>query len=123
VDETGRIVREVKVASEPEAVLAVRTNPTYHLKRVGLEPGALRRRSTKPTATMRAELAIELANHPEKLAAIQHKRANNCLTTPLFDTRRFTRHIEAAFAAMYERYQAGLSPDHITIPQLSIRRQ
>ena len=27
VDETGKIVREVKVASEPEALLAVLTNP------------------------------------------------------------------------------------------------
>jgi hypothetical protein len=29
VDDTGRIVREVKVASEPEALLAVLTNPSY----------------------------------------------------------------------------------------------
>ena len=41
VDETGRIVREVKVASEPEALLAVLTNPAYHLKRIGLEAGPL----------------------------------------------------------------------------------
>ena len=41
VDDTGRIVREVKVASEPEALLAVLTNPAYHFKRVGLEAGPL----------------------------------------------------------------------------------
>jgi transposase len=41
VDDTGRIVREVKVASEPEALLAVLTNPTYHFKRIGLEAGPL----------------------------------------------------------------------------------
>src|SRR6266481_5479283 len=29
VDDTGRIVREVKVASEPEALLAVLTNPAF----------------------------------------------------------------------------------------------
>ena len=29
VDDTGRIVREVKVASEPEALLAVLANPTW----------------------------------------------------------------------------------------------
>jgi hypothetical protein len=29
VDDTGRIVREVKVASEPEALLAVLKNPAY----------------------------------------------------------------------------------------------
>jgi hypothetical protein len=29
VDDTGRMVREVKVASEPEALLQVLTNPAY----------------------------------------------------------------------------------------------
>jgi transposase len=41
VDDTGRIVREVKVASEPEALLQVLKNPAYHLKRIGLEAGPL----------------------------------------------------------------------------------
>jgi predicted O-linked N-acetylglucosamine transferase (SPINDLY family) len=60
--------------------------------------------------------AIELATHPEKLEVIKRKLANNRLTTPLFDTKHFTQHIEAAYAAMHERYQAGLAPDHIVIP-------
>ena len=41
VDETGKIVREVKVTSEPEALLAVLKNPAYHFKRIGLEAGPL----------------------------------------------------------------------------------
>src|SRR6516164_5453857 len=41
VDEMGKIVREVKVASEPEALLAVLANPAYHFKRIGLEAGPL----------------------------------------------------------------------------------
>ena len=41
VDETGKIVREVKVASEPDALLAVLKNPTYRFKRIGLEAGPL----------------------------------------------------------------------------------
>jgi hypothetical protein len=41
VDDTGKIVREVKVASEPEALLAVLKNPGYHFKRIGLEAGPL----------------------------------------------------------------------------------
>src|SRR5208337_3020402 len=41
VDELGRIIREVKVASEPEALLAVLKNPAYHFKRIGLEAGPL----------------------------------------------------------------------------------
>ena len=41
VDDTGRIVREVKVASEPEALLQVLGNPIHHFKRIGLEAGPL----------------------------------------------------------------------------------
>ena len=41
VDDTGKIVREVKVASEPDALLAVLTNPAYRFKRIGLEAGPL----------------------------------------------------------------------------------
>jgi transposase len=41
VDETGKIVREVKVESEPQALLAVLANPVYHFKRIGLEAGPL----------------------------------------------------------------------------------
>jgi len=42
VDDTGRIVREVKVASEPDALLAILTNRTYPFKRIGLEAGPCR---------------------------------------------------------------------------------
>jgi transposase len=41
VDDTGKVVREVKVASEPEALLLVLKNPAYHFKRIGLEAGPL----------------------------------------------------------------------------------
>jgi transposase len=41
VDDTGKIVREVKVPSEPEALLQVLINPAYHFKRIGLEAGPL----------------------------------------------------------------------------------
>ncbi len=41
VDDMGRIVREVKVASEPEVLLPVLKNTPYHFKRIGLEAGPL----------------------------------------------------------------------------------
>jgi transposase len=41
VDDTGKIVREVKVASEPDALLQVLRNPAYRFKRIGLEAGPL----------------------------------------------------------------------------------
>src|SRR5438552_1215779 len=41
VDYAGKIVREARVASEPEALLQVLTNTIYRFKRVGLEAGPL----------------------------------------------------------------------------------
>src|SRR6188472_1711504 len=41
VDDTGKIVREVKAASEPQALLQVLGNPIYRFKRIGLEAGPL----------------------------------------------------------------------------------
>lgn len=59
--------------------------------------------------------AVELATNPEKLVQIRHKLEQNRLSTPLFDTRLFTRHIEAAYRVMYERYQHDLPPEHLFI--------
>jgi transposase len=41
VDDMGKIVREVRVASEPEALLQVLSDPAYHFKRIGLEASPL----------------------------------------------------------------------------------
>jgi len=41
VDGAGKIVREARVASEPEALLQVLTSTIYRFKRVGLEAGPL----------------------------------------------------------------------------------
>jgi predicted O-linked N-acetylglucosamine transferase (SPINDLY family) len=71
---------------------------------------------TATSADAYEALAIDLATHPEKLAAVRSKLAANRLTTSLFDTRLTTRHLEAAYGAMHERHQSGLSPDHILIP-------
>jgi len=61
-------------------------------------------------------LAIELATHPDRLAALRQKLADNRLVTPLFDTVRFTRHLEQAYAAMHARRKAGQRPEHIVVP-------
>ena len=42
VDSAGKIVREVKVASEPDDLLQVLRNPAYCFKRIGLEAGPCR---------------------------------------------------------------------------------
>jgi predicted O-linked N-acetylglucosamine transferase (SPINDLY family) len=61
-------------------------------------------------------LAVELALDPERLGRIRERLAGNRLTKPLFDTAAFTRHIEAAYTAMMDRYDSELPPDHIQIP-------
>ncbi|MEW6451582.1 MAG: tetratricopeptide repeat protein [Pseudomonadota bacterium] len=60
-------------------------------------------------------LATELALDRERLLNLKEKLDRNRLTAPLFDAALFTRHLEAAYEAMYRRYQAGLPPDHIAI--------
>jgi predicted O-linked N-acetylglucosamine transferase (SPINDLY family) len=60
-------------------------------------------------------LAIEIAKNPAKLAALKQKLASNRLTTPLFDTPQFTKDLERSYVQIYERYQAGLPPEHIFV--------
>jgi predicted O-linked N-acetylglucosamine transferase (SPINDLY family) len=60
-------------------------------------------------------LALLLAQDRERLAALKAKLERNRLTYPLFDTAQFTKHLEVAYVAMWERYQAGLPPDTIII--------
>jgi predicted O-linked N-acetylglucosamine transferase (SPINDLY family) len=61
------------------------------------------------------ELAVDLARDRERLQGLGRKLQENRLSAPLFDSRAYTRHLEAAYSAMVERYQAGLPPEHIHI--------
>jgi predicted O-linked N-acetylglucosamine transferase (SPINDLY family) len=61
------------------------------------------------------EVAIELALNPDRLARIKTRLRDNRLTSPLFDTPRFTCNLEAAYTAIYDRYQAGMPTDHIRL--------
>jgi protein O-GlcNAc transferase len=55
-------------------------------------------------------LALDMAHDPDRLAALKAKLMRNRETCPLFDTRRFTRNIEAAYAIMRERSQRNEAP-------------
>lgn len=59
-------------------------------------------------------LALKLATAPDRLRNIRGKLARNRLTTSLFDTERFTRHIEAAYIRMWEIRQRGEQPQSFT---------
>lgn len=61
------------------------------------------------------QIAIELAGNPSRLARIREKLTANRMTTLLFDSERFTRHLEAAYAAMYERYHQDLDREDIHV--------
>jgi predicted O-linked N-acetylglucosamine transferase (SPINDLY family) len=61
------------------------------------------------------ELAVELAQDAERCQALHQKLQQNRLSAPLFNSRTFTRHLEASYNAMLERYEAGLPPEHILV--------
>ena len=63
-------------------------------------------------------LAIALARDPERLREIRAKVESNRLTTPLFDTKRLCRELEAAYETMVEIWRRGESPRSFTVPPL-----
>ena len=60
-------------------------------------------------------LALKLAREPSLLASIKAKLACNRDTYPLFGTARFTRHIDAAYTTMWQRYQNGAPPQAFAV--------
>ncbi|MDP2883159.1 MAG: tetratricopeptide repeat protein [Azonexus sp.] len=62
--------------------------------------------------------ALELAVNPAALGELRARLANNRATHPLFDTRRFTRHLEAAYTSMWTRQQQGEAPAAIRVTPL-----
>jgi predicted O-linked N-acetylglucosamine transferase (SPINDLY family) len=54
--------------------------------------------------------ALNLARDPTSLQSIREKLARNRLNAPLFDTDRFRRHVESAYATMWEIFQRGETP-------------
>ena len=60
-------------------------------------------------------LAVGLANDPQPLAQLKRRLQANRLTMPLFNTTLFCRHLEAAYAAVYERYQNDQPAEHLVM--------
>jgi hypothetical protein len=83
VDDTGRIVKEVKVASEPEALLKVLGKPAYRFKRIGLEAGPLSQwRSDRSAALQRNDaMAMTGLMHRNKQRPIRPPRRRVVRTT------------------------------------------
>ncbi len=56
-------------------------------------------------------LAAQLAQEPQKLDAFKARLSQNRDTCPLFDTEKFTRHLEAAYRTMWQRHLEGKAPE------------
>ena len=54
--------------------------------------------------------ALRLAREPKSLAALRTRLAQSRATCPLFDTEKFTRHLETAYVIMWQRHQRGEPP-------------
>ena len=61
-------------------------------------------------------LTYRLATEPGLISVIRSKLGRNRSTHPLFNLKRFRRHIEEAYFAMWHRHLQGLEPTNISIP-------
>jgi predicted O-linked N-acetylglucosamine transferase (SPINDLY family) len=68
------------------------------------------------------DLAVELARDSARRQQIRARLQHNRDIKPLFDTDRFTRHLESAYQLMAERARNGLPPDHIDVASLPNRK-
>ena len=64
-------------------------------------------------------LALRLARDSHALQELRAKVKSNRLTMPLFDSLRWTRHVEAAFEEMWWLRQAGQPPRAFAVPRIS----
>jgi protein O-GlcNAc transferase len=64
------------------------------------------------------DLAIGLAQDRHKIAEWKRRLAQSRWSCPLFDSSRFTRHLEAAYRIIWCRHAAGLPPQSIDVPPL-----
>lgn len=63
-------------------------------------------------------LALKLAQDNGQRQLLRQRLDRMRMTAPLFDTLRFTRHLEQAYGLMWDRYEAGLPPADFHVPPL-----
>jgi predicted O-linked N-acetylglucosamine transferase (SPINDLY family) len=69
-----------------------------------------------PTPEAYYTLALALATDKPRLAQLRQRLAAQRSTTALFDTQRYTRHLETGYRMAWERYQRGLAAEVIYVP-------
>jgi protein O-GlcNAc transferase len=60
---------------------------------------------------------LELAENPQKLAALKAMLQVRKVRAPLFDSEDFARQIEDAYRQAYERYFNGAGPEIIEVAE------
>jgi protein O-GlcNAc transferase len=65
--------------------------------------------------------ALQLAQQPQLLQQLRERLARHRTTHPLFDTPRFTRHLESAFLTMHQRALQGEAPRSFNVPDPEVR--
>ena len=63
-------------------------------------------------------LALGLLRERGRLAAIRERLGHSRKTSALFDTPRFTRHLELAYRMMCERHRRGEPPGSFVVPPI-----
>ncbi len=61
-------------------------------------------------------LAIAIGRDGARANALKAKLAAAIPSAPLFNTPRFTRHLEGAYRMMWQRHAAGLAPEGFAVP-------
>ncbi len=65
------------------------------------------------------EQAVALAMDSGKLGTLKARLQQNRLSCPLFDSQRFARHIEAAYARMVDLWRKGQAPQSFSVERIS----
>lgn len=67
------------------------------------------------------EMAVQLAHNPGEIARLKQEISRNRFVSPLFDAKRFCRHLEQGLSIMVDRARAKLPPEHFEVPALPVR--
>ena len=67
---------------------------------------------------LRILLGITLEPPEEFIRELRERLERHRATSPLFNTARFTRHLERAYEMIWARHAQGLSPAEIDVPAL-----
>ena len=65
-------------------------------------------------------LALHLAHNPARLTSLREKLSRNHDDCPLFNTKRFTRHLEIAYETMWSLYQMREPPESFAVENTNL---